>query len=47
MIEEGEKITQFIEEKVLISELVEVPIEELYEGESQRGAGAFGSTGTK
>ena len=47
IIEEGEKITQFIEEKVLISELKEVPFEELYDGESQRGAGAFGSTGTK
>lgn len=43
----GEKATQFIEEVILKSEVEVVPIEELYDEETERGEGGFGSTGTK
>lgn len=43
----GDKITQFIEEVIEKSEVEIVPVETLYETETSRGEGGFGSTGTK
>ncbi len=43
----GEKATQFIEEVIQKSTPVEVPESELFAEVSERGAGGFGSTGTK
>lgn len=43
----GDKIVQFILLPVLYAQPVEVPIEELYEQETERGAGGFGSTDKK
>jgi len=44
IIEENEKIVQFILIPVLYDFVEEVPIEELYEIKSERGEGGFGST---
>lgn len=46
-IQESEKITQLLEYKTQYSDLVEVPIEELYSEESERGEGGFGHTDEK
>lgn len=43
----GDKIMQFILIPVLYSKPVEVPIEELYESQTERGDGGFGSTDNK
>lgn len=45
----GDKIIQFILRQIEYMDLEEVVFEKLYEGkeESERGAGGFGSTGTK
>ena len=43
----GDKIVQFILLPVLYAQPVEVPIKELYEQETERGAGGFGSTDKK
>lgn len=44
MIDPGMKIAQFILVPVLYAELEEVEADKLYESESQRGIGGFGST---
>lgn len=43
----GMKATQFIFQKIELSQPIEVPLDELYEAESDRGEGGFGSTGEK
>lgn len=43
-IKEGEKIIQGIEIPVIYSDLIEVPETELFETETERGTGGFGST---
>lgn len=43
----GDKIMQFILIPVFYATPVEVPFEELYEAETERGAGGFGSTDKK
>jgi len=45
-IKGGDKIMQFILIPVLYAKVEEVMLEDLYEAESVRGAGGFGSTGT-
>lgn len=47
IINPGDKLIQFILEFVILSNPNEVPIDELYTAESERGAGGFGSTGDK
>lgn len=43
----GDKIMQFILIPVLYAKPIEVPIDELYESDTERGAGGFGSTDNK
>lgn len=42
----GEKLTQFIVLPIKYEDIEVVPIEELFETETERGSGAFGHTGT-
>lgn len=47
LLEEGQKIIQFLYMPIRTDMPEEVPFEDLYSEETDRGTGAFGSTGTK